>query len=321
MTVLGLDIGGTTLKAARVRADGSIERSASRPTPPSREAFASCCAELVLELTAQAPPVAGIGIGCRGLIETSTTFVASLPGACTYLEGAHLRDFVAPLLPEGARIAADNDARAALAGEVAFGAARGLRDALLFTLGTGLGGAILSDGRIVRGARGVAGHLGHVTVHPDGPLCICGNRGCLETYFSARAIEAEVHAGLHRGVDTSLHPGATCQEIFAASVAGDPLARIVVERATQALAAGIAGLLHAFDPEAVILGGAIARAGDVVFEPVRAAIRTRTRRLLRREVPVLASAFADGSGVLGCAALVLADALAGPCNAFPLMGT
>ena len=204
-------------------------------------------------------------------------------------------------------LAADNDARVAMAGEMAWGAARGCRHALMFTLGTGVGGAVLSDGRLVHGAGNVAGHLGHVTVDPEGPLCICGNRGCLETFFSARAIEAEAFAAAHRGCETVLRKRyeesggrLTCEEVFAAAGAGDAIALEIVGRAVRVLGGAIAGLVHALDPEVVILGGQISLAGEILFGGVREEVWRRTRRLLRRDVPVVPSQVEDPSGVGGC---------------------
>jgi glucokinase len=207
-------------------------------------------------------------------------------------------------------VRADNDARAALAGEVAWGAARGRRNAVMLTLGTGVGGGILAGGRLLHGMRGVAGHLGHLTVDPDGPVCICGNRGCLETLFSARAIEGEATAAVLRGCHsrlTDLFAGdpraVTCEAVFAAAADGDEVARAICDRAIKYLAGAIAGIFGAFDPEVVILGGQIAAAGAALFEPLQAQVTARARRLVGREVPVIQAEISE-SGILGAAALV-----------------
>jgi glucokinase len=179
----------------------------------------------------------------------------------------------------------------------------------MLTLGTGVGGAILADGKILRGAGGVAGHLGHITVLPDGPVCICGNRGCLETLFSARAIEAEAFAAIQLGVKTSLLDSNSrppnCDEVFECARQGDKIACLIVERAVTVLGGAIAGLVHAFDPEVVILGGQITRAGDFLLDPLRREVDWRTRTLLRRRVPVVKAQVADPSGVVGAAALAI----------------
>ena len=253
--------------------------------------------------------VKGVGVGCKGIIDPQSTEVLALPGELNYLEGRRLSELISPLIPAGCPVAADNDARVALVGEHIWGAAQGRRNAIMLTLGTGVGGAILADGKIVRGAGGVAGHLGHLTVDPDGGLCICGNRGCLETFFSARAIEAEAFAAIHRGVKTQLlEMGSrppSCNDIFEHARKGDEVARIVVERATVILASTIAGLIHVLDPEVVILGGQIAQAGDFLFGPIQKEIDWRTRYLLCRKVPVIKAQIAEPSGVVGAAALAI----------------
>ena len=146
-------------------------------------------------------PLCGIGIGCKGIIDTATSRVTSLPGNLNFLEGMVLAEVIeAGEVP----VQADNDARAALVGEVLWGAARGKRNVVMLTLGTGVGGAVLVDGKILRGASGAAGHLGHMTLDLHGGLCICGNRGCVETRFSSRAIESDYLAHLHRAAPAKL---------------------------------------------------------------------------------------------------------------------
>jgi glucokinase len=258
--------------------------------------------------------LAGVGIGCKGIIHPRTTRVEVLPGTLSFLEGHVLGDLVAPAIPPGTPVVGDNDARAAMAGELAWGAAKGRSDALMFTLGTGVGGGIVAGGRLLKGATGVAGHLGHVTVDPDGPPCICGNNGCLETFFSAHAIEAEAFSIAHRGCASRLTALAqqgpqalTCQAVFELAAGGDELARGIVDRATRALGAAIAGLLLVFDPEIVIVGGRISEAGEPLFAALRQQVSRRTRRMLRRDVPIVTPQVAGQAGVIGAAALVYTE--------------
>jgi glucokinase len=314
-TVLGLDIGGTETKAALVNSEGDIIASQRAHTPRTLSGFQETLKILVGHFHLEDAGLRGVGIGCKGIIDPHTTEVLALPGELNYFEGLRLGDIIAPILPVSCPIAADNDARVALVGEHQWGAARGRNNAIMLTLGTGVGGAILSHGKIVRGAGGVAGHLGHITVDPDGGLCICGSRGCLETVFSARAIEAEAFAAIHRGVKTqllemnSLPP--KCNDIFECARKGDEVARIVVERTTKVLGSAIAGLVHVLDPEIVILGGQITQAGDFLFDPVQREIDWRTRYLVRRKVPVVKAQVADPSGVVGAAALAIEAAIGG----------
>jgi len=307
--LLGMDIGGTQIKAATVDETGAIAQSLRADTPASPDEFRQTVLQLIRELSSFGAPLRAIGIGCKGIINPETTRVEVLPGTLHYLEGQVLSDIVAPALPADAVVAADNDARVALAGEITWGAARQRRNVVMLTLGTGVGGGVVADGRILRGASGVAGHLGHLNVDPDGVLCICGNRGCLETVFSARAIESEAFAAIHRGVESRLlawnTKPPTCAEVFDLAQQGDAVAGDIIRKAIHVLAAAVAGLIFVFDPEIVILGGQISEAGDTLLRPVRAEVRARTQSYLRREIPVVCSTLVDPSGVIGAAALAL----------------
>ena len=312
--VLGLDIGGTEIKAAVVSTKGDIIASHRASTPVTLSAFEATIKALSQQLHLGDSNIGGVGVGCKGIIDPHTTEVLALPGELNYLQGRRLSEILGSLVPSRCPVAADNDARVALIGEHQWGAARGRQNAIMLTLGTGVGGAILADGKIMRGAGGIAGHLGHVTVDPNGGLCICGNRGCLETVFSARAIEAEAFAAIHRGVKTQLlelsSRPPTCSDIFDCAQKGDEVARTVVERATFVLGSAIAGLVHILDPEIVILGGQISQAGDFLFNPIQREVDWRTRYLLCRNVPIVKAQIAEPSGVVGAAALAI-EAAAG----------
>ena len=307
--LLGIDIGGTQIKAATVDETGTVAQSLRVDTPLALDEFRQALPRLIRQLSASAAAVTAVGIGCKGIINPETTRVDVLPGTLHYLEGQLLSEIVAPALPPEAPIAADNDARVALAGEVAWGAARKCRNVVMLTLGTGVGGGVLADGRVLRGATGAAGHIGHLTVDPFGVLCICGNRGCLETVFSARTIESEAFAAIHRGTESRLLAYGTklpsCAEVFELARQGDAIASDIIQKATVVLGGAIAGLAFVFDPELVILGGQISEAGDVLLGPLRAEVAWRVQGLLRREIPIVRSALVDPSGVLGAAALAL----------------
>ena len=303
----GFDLGGTTIKAGLVDNYGCVIASRKEMTPTNVAAFRTILEALAQSLMTETPgPVTGAGFASKGLIDPESTRVIANPGPTVFLEGHTLASLVADALPPNCAVAGDNDARAALAGEVKWGAARGCTDALLFTLGTGVGGGVLAGGRIIRGAGGIAGHLGHVTVDPWGAHCICGGRGCIETIFSARAIESAADEMIHRSVDTALHDSPTrpptCEYVFVLSQQGDPVARHIVDRATTALGAAIAGLAHALDPEIIIIGGHIADAGDYLFQKLRGELDWRTRKFLKREIPLVPAQVKDA--IAGAAALV-----------------
>lgn len=310
MKAVGVDIGGTRIKAGLVDREGRILRQTAVETPIDPEEFKRVLAGLITDLAAGDGELAGVGIGCKGIIDYETTRIEVLPGLLRPLEGTLLSDLVPLKVP----VRADNDAKVALAGELLWGAARGRRNVVLLTLGTGVGGAVLAEGKFLRGVGGVAGHLGHYTLEPDGPVCICGNHGCLEAYFSADAIEAEAFRAVHSGCVSLLtdrfkqHPERiSCRDVFEAAAEGDELARLIRDRATRWLAAAIAGLLHIFDPEIVILGGQIVEAGRALLEPLERDVAWRTRGLLRRTVPLVVQQVEDRSGITGAAALLFAE--------------
>lgn len=303
---LGVDVGGTQIKAALVDEAGQVVRAEKARTPTSLDELRLALADLLANVS-RGVALRGAGVACKGIIDSGSTQVVCQPGVMRYIEGLVLSDLIGEALRARIPVFADNDARVALVGECVWGAARGRRNVLMFTLGTGVGGAILSDGRIVRGHGGVAGHLGHVTIDPDGPPCICGNRGCLEAFFSARVVEAEAFSAIHRGVVASFANAdgpPTCAQVFDAAIAGDEAATWIVGNGVRKLGAAIAGLIHALDPEVVIIGGQVAGAGEILFAPLRDEISWRTRGLLKREVPVVPVQVPDPSGVIGAAALV-----------------
>lgn len=290
---------------------GAILASRTVETPPDLEGFVPSLHDAIRWLLEATALPAGVGVGCKGVINPDSTLVEVLPGALHYLEGLRLSDLVG--LPIDVPVFADNDARVALAGEMVWGAAKGYENVVMLTLGTGVGGAVIANGHLLRGHAGVAGQLGHLTVDPDGPLCSCGNRGCLETVFSARAIEGEAWSAVHRGCPSTLtrlfreQPQlATCRTIFQAASEGDELSQSIIAKAIHGLAAAIAGLLHVFDPEVVILGGQVVDAGAELLTPLRDEVWARSRGLLGREVPILEQQVSDKSGIVGAAGLVMA---------------
>jgi glucokinase len=311
MMVLGIDIGATQIKAGMVDEKGAILASRTIPTPGDPDTFTPALQEAISWLLQAMGMPAGVGIGCKGIINPDSTRIEILPGTLHFLEGTRLTDVVG--LPLDVPVFADNDARVAMAGEMVWGAARNVQNALMFTLGTGVGGAVVANGQLLRGQSGVAGHLGHITIECEGQVCICGNRGCLETVFSAHAIEGEAWAAVHRGVDSSLtrlfreQPQlATCRTIFGAAAEGDNLARTIVHKSIRRMGAALAGLLHVFDPEVVIIGGHVADAGADLLDPLREETWSRSRGLLGRDVPIVEQQVADKSGIVGAAGLVLA---------------
>jgi glucokinase len=311
LVILGIDIGGNQIRAGMVDEEGAILASRTIPTPADLDTFLPSLQEAIRWLVETTGLPSGVGVGCKGRIDPDTTHIESLRGPLHFLQGLRIVDIVG--LPLEVPVFADNDARVALSGEIVWGAARGHENVLMLTLGNGVGGAAMVNGRLLRGHAGVAGNMGHLTVNPHGAICSCGNRGCLETVFSARAIEADAWAAVHRGCDSVLtqlfreQPQlASCRTVFQAAREGDALAVAIVSRAIYKLGAALAGLLHIFDPEVVILGGQVADAGTDLLVPLQEEVWSRSRGLLGRDVPIVEQQVADKSGIIGAAGLVMA---------------
>jgi glucokinase len=300
---IGVDLGGTNIRAAVVGGEGKILRKlkASSAGDPIR-----ALAGMVAELRGQYPGVRGVGLGTAGLVDRRGLRVIHSPNIPA-LTGRSFRS-----LNLGLPLVVENDANAAALGERWMGAGREFQDFVLFTLGTGIGGGIVQGGRLL----GVAAEVGHMVIERDGERCSCGNNGCLEQYAAARAIVQwlvrEVEGGreslLLETMGGRLH-GATARDVAGAAREGDPLAREALRRAGRALGVGIANMVNLLAPEAVILTGGLVGAWDIyVEEAVREASR-RSMPGLFEGLRILPSALgADDAGVLGAAALVLENA-------------
>jgi len=305
---IGLDIGGTNLKAGLVDATGKLLVALSEATPRSVEGFESLAKSFLAKLCPNVP-IRAIGIGCKGVVDSKTTMVMFSPGDLKHLEGHRIRDLLGPAAT-GMPVYADNDARTALIAEWLWGAAKGCENVLMLTLGTGVGGAMLMQGQIVRGAHGAAGHVGHMTINPYGPMCICGNYGCIETVFSARSIEADAFSAAHRRVHSVLTdrgPSSDCSEVFQAAAESDEVAMWIIDRAIMHLGAAVASLVHLIDPELIILGGQIAEAGSQLLDPLREELRRRTRFIIGRDLPIVSPSVPSHTGVIGAAGLALLE--------------
>ncbi|MBM9461349.1 ROK family protein [Nocardioides sp. zg-536] len=297
-STIGVDVGGTKVLAVRLSADGQVEASSTRPMP-GRDAEEHRLEQVVAAAARDVydvPGPAAIGLSLAGLVDAARG---------RYLFGAHLPWRDAPVRERLARrtglpVVVDNDANCAAYAEVLAGAARGARSALLVTIGTGIGGALVLDGRVVRGARGLAGEFGHMQVVPDGLACECGLRGCWEQYCSGRALERLARVALGRHLDGP--------QVTALARGGDEVARQAFSSVGTWLGVGVAGLVSAFDPEVVVVGGGVAAEDDLLLQPARAALRDSLQGTAYRAVPpLLAARLGPVAGAVG-AALLARDA-------------
>ena len=291
--VLALDLGGTDLKAARVLADGTVEGFSRRPsrTGESREAPFAAMAEAAAALVAEAPPLA-VGLGCPGVIDPVTGTLVDRTAHLPHWRDLPLRDEVARRFAR--RVAVDNDANVAALAEHTLGAARGARVSITVTLGTGIGCGIVIEGRLLRGAHGGAGELGHAPLGRDGEPCVCGVPDCAEPEASA--------SGLLRRARAAGIEAADVAAVFARAASGDATAARLVARMADRLGAVIATAVDLIDPEVVVVGGGVAQAGDALFAPLRVAVR-RYALPSHGGVRLVAAALGERAGTVGAGLL------------------
>jgi len=307
---IGLDIGGTKIAGGVVTESGRILDRTRVPTPPDEEGATLAALLAVLdELRDRNPAVEAIGLGAAGLVER--------PGgiACWAPHNTYRRMELRRLLHErtGLPTSVDNDGNAAAWAEARFGAGAGNDDLVLVTVGTGIGGGLVLDGRLYHGEQGFAGELGHLIVDPGGDRCACGNRGCLEAMASGSTLGRlgrEAAAGDPGGRLATLAGGpslVTGEVVFAAAAAGDKAALALFERVGYWLGVGIASLVTIFDPDLVVVGGGVAATGELLLAPARASFERYVHARDHRDLPplVLARLGAD-AGLVGAATLALA---------------
>jgi len=309
--VVGVDIGGTKVLAGVVDAEGRVTRTARRTTP-GRRVVTSRVEDALVEAVVEAAggaPIAGVGVAAAGFVDRAgerVMFAPHLPW-----QGEPLRELLAERLD--CAVLLDNDANCAARAEAAHGAARGAGSALMITMGTGIGGAVLLEGSVVRGANGMAGEFGHMQVVPGGLPCECGRRGCWEQYSSgnalvrhARALMAEQPSVLHETADGDLDR-VTGPMVTAAAEGGDPVAAQAFASVGDWLGVGTANLVAALDPEVVVVGGGLSAAGELLLEPARAALRRSLVGGAHRRTPdVLPARLGPQAGMIGAALLVSA---------------
>ena len=308
--VVGLDIGGTKLNAGLITADGDVVARARRATPASEGGLAIYAAveTLIADLIAEAPgPVTAIGVGSPGHIDFATGQVTwctpNLPGWSGLPLGDKLSArFDMPTI-------ADNDANAALYGEIWQGGAQGCDHALLLTLGTGVGGGILSHGQMIRGHRGGGAELGHIIIAIDGRPCNCGQRGCLESYASGSAVGAMARERLAAGEISGLAVTAggvdavTSHHVFSAYHQHDPVAQAVMTDLADHLAVGIVTLVNIFQPERILLGGGVASQGDSLLDLIRTATKRRFCNAPLSDDLIALARLGEDAGLIGAAGL------------------
>ena len=305
---VGVDLGGTNTRAGLVTDSGEILARARRPTVLNRGAdavvdgIAQCVRQAVQAGGISLDDVEGVGVGSPGPLDPFTGVIIS-PENLPCLHGVPLKDKLQALLHRP--VAVDNDANLAALGEQWLGAGKGVAHFLCVTLGTGVGGGWVSDGRLMHGFNGNAAEVGHMSLNYEGPACLCGNRGCLELYASATAMVRRTREKmLASGPSTVLKSdGLTTRAIFEAAEAGDSFAHQMFEETGFFLGMGLVNLVSVLNVNRIALAGGLALAGDRILEPARRTYLQHGTVGVKEHVSIVLATLGDDAGILGAARL------------------
>jgi glucokinase len=274
---IGIDVGGTKVLGGVVSETGEILTTARRDTPrEGGRALTQTIADVALELIREYP-VDSIGVSAAGFISSDRQTILATPNIAGW-NGVNLDLELTQII--GKRIVLENDANAAAWGEFKFGAGRGRTDLMLLTLGTGVGGGLILDGKLFRGAFGIGAELGHIRLVPEGHLCGCGIRGCLEQYASGSALMRHAREAISASPDLARNllargdgtlEGLKGHHITSAAREEDPVALAAFNTMANYLGAGIASLCAVIDPSCIVLGGGVIEAGEIFLGPTREA--------------------------------------------------
>jgi glucokinase len=308
---IGVDLGGTKMSVGVVDEGRNVTYRSIAPSVGLGQEELLATLERELRVARDARPEAaaiGLGIPCtidreRGVAVTAVNLE---------LADVAIRDLMRDRLE--LPVTLDNDANAAILAEHRFGAARGARNAVMLTIGTGIGGGLVIGGEVYRGSSGAGAELGHVVIDKDGPPCQgnCPNRGCVEVYASGTAIAREALTAAERAPDSSLGlalaQGATFdgKEVTDAALEGDPVAIRVLDKVGMRLGVALASLANVFDPDVIVIGGGVSLAGDLLLEPARAELATRALAPMNT-TPVAAAELGPDAGMIGAATMALLD--------------
>ena len=310
--VLGIDIGGTNIVVGAVTEDGSRVRGlVSEPTgvPEGPDAVIDRILRMARSVMAATraedsdADIIGVGVGAPGPLNRKKGLVIFTPNL--RWTNMPLRDRIGKALDLPASL--DNDANCAMLGEHWVGAAKGAKNAVCFTIGTGIGGGIVVDGKLVHGASDVAAEIGHITIDVNGRRCGCGNDGCLEAYASGPAIARRAMEAIEAGAASQMSttPGGpasiTAQTVFECAAAGDALADELVRDTARYLGVGIANMLNIMNPEVVVICGGVTKAGDHLFVPLRREVSRRAFKPAVEACRIVPGQLEGTAGVVGAA--------------------
>jgi glucokinase len=310
--VIGIDVGGTNLRGAVVSADGEILRRMKIASQADKgiEAVIDNLASLI-QSVGEGEDVSGVGFGIPGIIDFKTGIITQAPNISN-VNNYPIRDSLSRKLG-GMNVIIENDANCAAVGEWWMGAGKDVDSLVMITLGTGVGGGIILDRKLWRGADGFGGEVGHMTIYPGGPKCNCGNYGCLEVYSSATGIRRMVKEALaDPDTKTALRelvkdedPGRIPEVVMKAAQEGDGAALGIWEQFGIALGIGMASLVNILNVEMIVIGGGVSQAWELFIERALSELKRRALRAPAERVKVMESVLGDDEGIIGASYLAL----------------
>lgn len=307
---VGVDIGGTTIKVGICNEDGELLQTFEGPTGTDQgtDRILSNIADYARHVVEQSPhaweQVVGVGVGVAGFMDFDKGFMHFSPNLP--LTNVPLKDHLQAALEKPVRV--NNDANVAALGEAWGGAGRGFSSVVCYTLGTGVGGGIVVDGRLIEGSSGMGGELGHMSIVPDleAIQCGCGKMGCLETVSSATGIIRMANDAVERGDRTTLAEleAITAKDVFDAAKVGDEVAQRIVSRAAFYLGKSMAAVAVIVNPSRFILGGGVSKAGEFLFSQIREVFYKYAQDKAQEGVDIVAAELGNNAGVVGAAGLM-----------------
>lgn len=312
--IIGVDLGGTQIRAALADEEGRILRRTSCLTLAKErlEPVIGRIEGAIYEVMGSTDrgQVQGIGVVAPGPLDPWKGIIMDAPNLPGW-KNVPLKDLMGEEF--GLPVFVGNDANLAALAEQRFGAGQGVADLIYITVSTGIGGGIIAHNRLLLGAQGFAAEVGHQTIEAHGPRCNCGNIGCLEALAAGPAIARRARELIKDGTETAITElvggdldRITAKEVNQAAQAGDPMAIEIFRQAGFYIGIGVVNLLHILNPSLIVIGGSVAKAGDLLFEPIRATVRERAMGSYYWEnTPILPATLGDDVGLLGAVALVL----------------
>ena len=309
---IGIDVGGTNVKLALVSSEGKIIYSNSIPTHAEMgyeytvNNIKEAIKDLIKETDSQTKDIQGIGFGFPGQVDYKSGIVRLAPNIPGWVDVP-----IAQKIEEefGISTRVDNDVRCAALGELNFGAGKGCENLICITVGTGIGSGLIVNGKLVRGASNAAGEIGHIKLQMNGgPICGCGDTGCLEAFASGPAIVAMAEDYIKGGKSTKYrelaNPEITPYIVYEAAKAGDPVARRIFTVIGEYIGIGLTSVINLLNPEKVIIGGGVAAAGEFLMDSIKETVKRRAMKIAGETVEIVPAQLGNTAGVIGASLLI-----------------